>query len=171
MKEIPNNPHEINSQPSTDAVMLQMMAQENMEEMEGSPIWAMEIVKAAFNFLKEGGNLQPAGELQYLEGILDVIASNDRLIIERQNQLRALASGVKDITSQKEKLLTEISELEKLPGQYDLVQGQLTDAQGKLDSMEKLISERDGVAGELEQKINNLQAKFEKLSSLAKEVN
>ena len=37
MKEIPNNPHEINSQPSTDAVMLQMMAQENMEEMEGSP--------------------------------------------------------------------------------------------------------------------------------------
>ena len=52
-----------------------------------------------------------------------------------------------------------------------MVQGQLTDAQGKLDSMEKLISERDGVAGELEQKINNLQAKFEKLSSLAKEVN
>jgi hypothetical protein len=33
--------------------MLQMQAQENMEEMAGSPIWAMEVVKSAYFFLKE----------------------------------------------------------------------------------------------------------------------
>ena len=36
-----------------DAMMLKILAQENMEEMAGSPIWAMEVVKAAYFFLKE----------------------------------------------------------------------------------------------------------------------
>jgi len=48
-----------------DAMMLKILAQENMEEMAGSPIWAMEVVKAAWKFLKEdedAGILIPTDE-------------------------------------------------------------------------------------------------------------
>lgn len=45
-----------------DAIMLKIMAQENMEEWDQSPLVGMETVKAAYNFLKSHGTPEVTGE-------------------------------------------------------------------------------------------------------------
>ena len=102
-----------------DATMLQVMAQENMEEMEGSPIWAMEVVKVTFNFLKEQRNLLHSdGEQDFSLAIAKFLSWSPHRVQDAYANLRATGE-IKKLSEKDTKEIIPIKKeiFEKLPSQ------------------------------------------------------